>query len=218
MKLCKKRFSRSIGLVLSLAIALSVFAPAVYASESNDTCATSADPLDASTITFEDAVEYLGLTPEEAQKVQLYVVETDGDVFSLSESGIQPCVEITDPSRTYINSGEIYNPGYFSFTGYNIGRYRTMNGSKLKLSFVWKPTSTTTLCDVLIQLRRYGVSQPVLQMHLYNDVYKPNDYNVQQTDWINIVSGRDYNIIYDAWDFDATMTVTVSMCTIFAIY
>lgn len=217
MKFFKKRFSRFIGLSLSFALALSTFVP-VYAAEGDSSTTILDESQDMPDISFEDAVEYLGLTPEEAQQVQLYVVESDGDVLNLSQGGIQPLSEVTDPSRTYINSGEIFNPGYFSFTGRNVGRYRTMNGTKLKLSFVWKPISTDTLCEVYIQLHRYGVSQDVAHMWLHNDVEHPENYNVWQGNWIDIVSGRDYNLIYDAEDFDHTMDVRVSMCTIIAVY
>lgn len=218
MKNCTKRISRLISLTLTFVMVLSSSVCVSYAAECDNSDSTFI-PLNESTISFEEAIEYLGLTPEEAENVQLYVEETTGDLTNQQNNDIELCSEIvTDPSRTYINSGEIFNPGYFSFTGYNRGRYRTFNGSKVKLAYIWKPTSTTEYSQMYTTFCRYGLSNPVNTLCLYTNNPEPNGYYSAQTDWINIERGWDYNIQYDAQVFQYNTPITVSVCTIFAVY
>lgn len=217
MKNCTKKISRLLSLALTFVIVLSSSICVSYAAECDNSDSTFI-PLNESTISFEEAIEYLGLTPEEAENVQLYVAETTGDLTNQQNNGIQPCTEVTDSSRTYINSGEVFNPGFFSFTGYNKGRYRTLNGTKAKLAFVWKPTSTTEYSQLTTVFCRYGKTYPAHQQWLYTNNPEPSGYYASQTDWIDIEKGWDYNIQYDAVVYQYNTPITVSICTIIAVY
>ena len=217
MKNCIKKISRFLSLALTFVIVLSSSISVSYAAECDNSDSTFI-PLNESTTSFEEAIEYLGLTPEEAENVQLYVAETSGDLSNQQNNDIQPCSEVTDPSRTYINSGEVFNPGFFSFTGQNRGRYRTLNGSKAKLAYVWKPTSTTQYSQLYTGFFRYGLSSPVKNFWLYTNNPDSNGYYTGRTDWIDIEKGWDYNIEYEAKVFQYNTPITVSICTIIAVY
>lgn len=131
---------RKLSLLLCLSLFVTAFIPGVTFASLNENSATFI-PIDESNI-----------SRAEAEMLSLYVVESSDDInFSKART-----VEITDSNRSYINSGEVFNPGFFTFTGTNTGRYRTLNGNKVKLSIVWTQTSTTAPCQLSFELQPTG--------------------------------------------------------------
>lgn len=205
MKLHFKFFLQSItlSLVFTLLFSFSCFA----AEKSN--LPNEYIPLDKTNIGREEAIEALQLTPEEIEKCSLYVVETNGDILPTSR------IEITDSSRTHIDSGEIFNPGFFTFNGTNTGKYRTLNGNKAKLAFIWTQTSTTAPCQMTVQFARYN-QVPIWIEHPSN--WNPGTNMTHTSDWINIEKGWDYNIWYKCVDLNNFNLQSVRISTLIAVY
>lgn len=182
-----KRFFCS--LLATLCMLLPNFGTIAVEAAAEGTDTTHFVPVEETDITKADALEILGMTEAEADNIQIYV----SDIPLSSKSSA-------------LNPGDTpFDSGYFSFSGTNVGSYRTMNGSVLAYNILWKPT----------QHLSYGV--PTLEAYLYaydghvgyldrvllnTAITNPTmvgDYYSTGTRTVRIQKGMDYNFVYESY-------------------
>lgn len=179
----KRYLSKLVAGVLSLSLLTSIPVFAAEPSESNSLLS-----FEETDISREEAIEFLGLTGEEAERATFYIVE-DNNLKSV----IQP--------YSSIDQNNPYDSKYFSFSGSNTGSYRTMNGSKMLMRLLWKPNPGDGSEACQVYLHPYGrqycwqylftLASPVCSFD--------SSYRDITSGWIDITYGLDYNLIY--WSF-----------------
>lgn len=138
------------------------------------------EPIENVGISRAEAIEFFGLTEEEAK---------DMDFYSVTASAIE--------------SGELYDSGYFTFTGSNTGSYRTMNGNKLMYSIAWKPLSSDGGEVLEAYLYPYGAT--TYMDHAYISLATTetggtnNEYRIWRSEWLDIQYGLDYHFVYESY-------------------
>ncbi len=154
--------------------------------------------LDDSVMTREEAIQMLGLTPEEAEKVTLYTYEIDSD-----------SLEATTRSVPEQNSQEV-KTYEFSFSRYNRGLDRIYNGNKMKWGARLVSTNGT---GVLVVRCSYDEPNGYEEMYL-----TPGYYDTQQTTWFSIYYGGTYYWRYHGdggtYDNPATHTIRIVVAII----
>lgn len=180
----KRFFSRSIGLFLTLIMLMATSFSSLAAENTDE----DFNHLLYGNISREEALEFLGISPEDADKVTVYMVEED----VLSPSG--RLTEITDQSRTYINAGEALVCNPFTFTGTNTGRYRTMKGNQLCYGVIYElPWQSGAGSQLNVSLHAYNGYGAVHSESFTNLGSTTGSY---QSPWIGITKGLDYNFKY----------------------
>ena len=175
---------RCLAKIVASVLAFSfVFTSPVFAAE-----ATTGDgimTLDEAGISREDAIEALGLTAEEAKQAEFYVLD---DPTSITVSEV---IDIDHP----------YDSGYFSFTGRNIGAYRTINGRYMRFTLLWNPYpgDGSEACQVYL----YPYDQLAIWQYLFTlaSPVSTIDSNYRQvtSEWLDVTYGLDYHFIYDSY-------------------
>lgn len=147
---------------------------------------TSAIPVSAAT-----ADDYL--IPVEVNSLSdEYVILTDANSASTYAT-----TAAYGPDRHYL--------GHFSFYDYNIGSYRTINGSRMRVCIAWKPTDGLDEdypISASLYLKVYQYNHNLVQetrMYQFQDEADADGYHYFVLPWIDIVSGVDYNMEYYAF-------------------
>ena len=128
--------------------------------------------LDDSVMTREEAIQMLGLTPEEAEKVTLYTCTVGNDSSEKSTRAIEE-----------LNSGDV-KPYDLTFHTYNRGLDRKFNGNQMK----WAARLvSTTGTGAMVMRCSYDLPDGYESMDL-----TPGYYDTLQTSWFNIYYGGTY--------------------------
>lgn len=150
------------------------------------------EPIQSVGISRQEAIDVLGLTAEEAKDVTFYAAS--------------------------INPNQPFDSGYFTFTGRNIGSYRTLNGNKLLYAIMWKPLTSDGSQAFQAYLRPYGSSIPISKVYMSLATTSTggpnNEYKVYQSDWLNITNGLDYHFIYDSYIGAGSSQIVDAPCSI----
>ncbi len=129
--------------------------------------------LDESVMSREEAISMLGLTPEEAEQVQLYTCELGSDS---SDGATARAIEV-------LNAGDV-KPYDLTFHRYNRGLDRKFNGNKMK----WAAHLTSTNGTMVSLVRcSYDVPSGYETMDL-----TPGEYDTLYTTWFKIYYGGTY--------------------------
>ena len=164
-------------------------------------------PVEESSISRQEALEILGYTEEDLNGGQILV----GD-FEIS-------------SRNSIEPANPFDSGYFSFSGRNVGSYRTLYGNVLGYAILWKPTEdlSSGVPALEVNFYAYGNSKALKHhlMYFYEDTPNYGDYYRLPTQTLEIQDGLDYHFIYDSyhayydgyWGKDSKCSVRVIMAT-----
>lgn len=100
---------------------------------------------------------------------------------------------VLDPGRWYL--------GNFSFYKYNICRYRTINGNRMRVCIAWKPADNYPW-DSTLELYVYQYNRNLKQtnyLHSCQVAPDPDGYYYFVLPWISTVKGVDYNMEYYAY-------------------
>lgn len=181
-----KKFRRISALVLTLSLLCS---QAVMARETDNIAESTGTmiPLEETSYTREEAMEILGISEEEAEKVSFYVVDTEPNETSVIEPGIST-------NQVTIGPQEIYTFPSFTFTGDNNGAYWTCNGTMLKWAAVHHSAADVNT-KIGIILYRYGQPSPDNVFDCVSYVMFIPVGETYQSGWIDAYK-TDYRFVY----------------------
>ena len=150
------------------------------------------EPIQSVGISRQEAIDILGLTAEEAKDVNFYAAS--------------------------VNPNQPFDSGYFTFSGRNVGAYRTMNGNNLLYAIMWKPLTSDGSQAMQAHLFAYGssirVSSAYLSLATTSTGGPNNEYRVYRSDWLNITNGLDYHFIYDSYIGSGSSQTVDAPCSI----
>lgn len=170
------------SILLAMVMCFTVTTTSAYAAETTPSVESdtlNVKSIDEAGISRDEALQWLGLTEDEAQGVQLYALDATNQVT--------------------INSGETHRFPTFTFTGENGGSYFTVNGDRMKVTMRWFPRfSDSTPGHFRALIWPYGSITPINQVFITTE-WEPNaGSNVwsNSTDWFDVTKGLDYRITY----------------------
>lgn len=141
-------------------------------------------PIEETTLTREEALAVLGLTPEEAEAegLSLYVVDA------------QSASEVAAASdQVTINSGDVYSFPTFTFSGRNIGRYWTCNGTRLIFGCIHHSSAEP---DTLVSVLLYQYGRDYTNIADCNMImYCPARQTTSLSEFMDAYR-TDYNFVY----------------------
>lgn len=202
----KTLLKRSLCTIFSI---LTVFCTSIsaFAAESPSSTNTFV-PVEESSISRQEALDILGFTEEDIDGGEILV--GDFEVSTLSS---------IDPSNPF-------DSGYFSFSGENIGSYRTLHGNFLGYTILWKPTEFLGrgAPTLRVDLYGYGSNKSLSAWQIDTSIQNPTmvgDYYRSPTKTLKIQDGLDYHFIYNSyhayydgyWPKDSRCSVRVIMVT-----
>lgn len=143
-------------------------------------------PIEKTTMTYEEALEILGITPEIAKSEGLSLYAIDTQPNKTSNLGIST-------NQVTIYPGENYAFPTFTFSGRNIGRYWTCKGTRVTFGCVYHSAAKQDQL-ISIYLYKYGrdytdLSQATIALHV-----SPGD-KASLGHFID-ASKTDYNFVY----------------------
>lgn len=207
-----KKFKRIQALFLAIVLVVSSMSMSAFAAEVEDTNADSATtnssfvPLSETEYSRDDAIRIMGMTEEEAEGVEFFLVDAEpisSDESSQSARGV------------VINPGQTHNFPSFSFTSKNVGSYWTCKGTQLRWTAVH---NTCTPYDinhyVTIFLYAYGDEDPndVMACHSYMDFLMVGE--TRSYGFMSAVKGLDYHFVYycpGGGQYRSTVTMMVAV-------
>lgn len=167
----KKKIVRSLSFIMAMVMIFSISYTSAFAAEANET--DGLVPIENDGITREEAMSALGLTEEEAENVKFYTQFIDGE-----NSGT--------PYGNALGWG-VHDLGTFTFSDYNLGAYRTYNGTKVKIT-VQFTNNMDYACNLRVLFKQYGGKE-------FGNLFCWNS-GTYESDWININYGVDYLFEY----------------------
>lgn len=192
-----KRKTKVISILLALVMCISMFSSSAFAVEeipTVDSTSLNVQSIEEAGISREEAIEILGLTPEEAKSITFYALRSSDQLT--------------------LNSGDVHTFDKFTFTDYNIGSYFTVNANKLVYSVIWELPSGQPPATLDVDLYPFGESR-AYHIHLTSSMYtEDNSVMSSRSEWIDTYYGVDYHFIYtaDAWEWDLRpVTSSVTM-------
>lgn len=202
-----KNSKHLVSFILAMILSLFSFSPAALATEmrtANSDISNEWIPLSESSFSREEALELLGVTEAEAERMSLFVVDAEPiDASSLS-SGLSTCSVTIGPNA-------VHQFPSFSFTGTNIGSYWTCAGTKLKFSAVYhSAANVNTPIDIF--LYGWGMENP-------NDIFEGVTAHVLQlmpgntytmNGFVNAHQNYDYHFVYYGGN-NSTLTMIVAV-------
>lgn len=206
-----KKFKRIQALILAVVLVLSTMSMSAYATEveetsKEDTTNSSFVPLSETQYSREDAIKMMGMTEEEAEGVEFFLV--DAEPMNIEDVG-------NSARGTTINPGATHTFPTFSFSSYNVGAYWTCNGNQLRWIAVH---NTCTPYDinhyVEIFLYAYGQEDPndVMNCHSHMNFLMVGE--TRNSGFLSATKGLDYHFVYycpGGGEYTSTITMMVAV-------
>lgn len=187
--LLKNKFSKKfLSAILALSVLFTIGSVTAFADDTDTDTDTKAETsyalVDESSSYYQEALEVLQISEEEARECNIYTVDGKSIMQGSTDDGIAPC-GVAIPT-----TGNFYYFPEFSFYDNNNGSYWTCQGNRLKWGVSWNGTYDNNYDLRLgVYLYRYGDQNATDGLWMYND---GNGYT---SGWLN-ASRCDYRFIY----------------------